>query len=74
MSKKILVIESDAPFAKELSRAIEARGLEARIVSDGKEGFDLAKVDRPDVIVLSVELPRMSGYSICNKLKKDDQL
>jgi DNA-binding response OmpR family regulator len=74
MSKKILVIESDAPFARELSSAIEARGLEARITGDGKEGFDLAKVDRPDAIVLCVELPRMSGYSICNKLKKDDEL
>lgn len=74
MSKKILVIESDAPFARELSSAIEARGLEARVTGDGKEGFDLAKVDRPDAIVLCVELPRMSGYSICNKLKKDDEL
>ncbi len=74
MSKKILLIESDGPFARELSAAIEARGLEARVTGDGKEGLDLAKADRPDLIVLCVELPKMSGYSVCNKLKKDDHL
>ena len=71
---KILLIESDGPFAQDLSTALEARGLEARVTADGKEGLDLAKVDRPDLIVLCVELPKMSGYSVCNKLKKDDQL
>ncbi|OFX24490.1 MAG: hypothetical protein A2V77_06365 [Anaeromyxobacter sp. RBG_16_69_14] len=71
---KILLIESDGPFAQDLSTALEARGLEARVTADGKEGLDLAKVDRPDLIVLCVELPKMSGYSVCNKLKKDEQL
>jgi CheY-like chemotaxis protein len=74
MAKKILLIESDGAFAQELADALEARGLQARVTGDGKEGLDLAKVDRPDCIVLCVELPKMSGYSICNKLKKDDQL
>ena len=71
---KILLIESDIALAKELSTAIEARGVEVRVTSDGKDGVDLAKVDRPDLIVLCVELPKMSGYSVCNKLKKDDHL
>jgi DNA-binding response OmpR family regulator len=71
---KILLIESDGAFAQELCTAIEARGVEARVTSDGKEGLELARADRPDLIVLCVELPKMSGYSVCNKLKKDDQL
>src|SRR6266702_2552627 len=74
MAKKILLIESDGAFAQELADALEARGLQARVTGDSKEGLDLARVDRPDCIVLCVELPKMSGYSICNKLKKDDQL
>jgi CheY-like chemotaxis protein len=43
-------------------------------MDDGKEGLDVATRDRPDLIVLCVELPKMSGYSICNKLKKDNDL
>lgn len=74
MAKRILLIESDGAVAQEMSEAIEARGLEARVTTDGKEGLELARMDRPDLIVLSVELPRMSGYSVCNKLKKDDEL
>ena len=74
MSKKILLIESDGAFAQHLANALEARGLQARVTGDGKEGLDLARIDRPDCIVLCVELPKMSGYSICNKLKKDEQL
>lgn len=71
---KILLIEGDSAFAQELSAALEARGIDARVTGDGKEGLELARVERPDLIVLCVELPKMSGYSVCNKLKKDDEL
>lgn len=74
MSAKILLIESDAAIASELSRALEARGLEVRITGDGKEGLELARDLRPDAVVLCVELPKMSGYSVCQKLKKDEAL
>jgi CheY-like chemotaxis protein len=74
MPKTILLIESDAPFARELCEALEARGFGVRVSGDGKEGLDLARDARPDAIVLCVELPRMSGYSVCNKLKKDEAL
>jgi CheY-like chemotaxis protein len=74
MPKTILLIESDAPFARELTAALEARGFGVRSSGDGKEGLDLARDVRPDAIVLCVELPRMSGYSVCNKLKKDEAL
>jgi CheY-like chemotaxis protein len=74
MGKTILLIESDAAFAREISAALEARGFAVRTSGDGKEGLDLARDLRPDAVVLCVELPRMSGYSVCNKLKKDDAL
>ena len=74
MSKTILLIENDAPFAEEISGGLEAMGYLVRVVGDGKDGLDLAKDLNPDAIVLCVELPKLSGYSICNKLKKDDAL
>ncbi len=74
MSKKIVLIESDAPFARELSDALEEKGFEARVTGDGKEGLDLVQASRPDAIVLCVELRGMSGYSVCTKLKKDESL
>jgi CheY-like chemotaxis protein/predicted nucleic acid-binding Zn-ribbon protein len=74
MPRKILLIESDAPFAREMAAALEEKGFEAQVSGDGKEGLDLARDLHPSAIVLCVELPKMSGYSICNKLKKDDGL
>lgn len=74
MSKKILLIESDTPFAEELTSALEARSLEVRVSGDGREGYEVAKEWVPDAIVLCVELPGMSGYVICQKLKKDEEL
>ena len=74
MSKTVLLIESDPKFAREMSAALESRGFGVRTSSDGKEGVELARALRPDCVVLCVELPGLSGYSWCNRLKKDDVL
>jgi DNA-binding response OmpR family regulator len=74
MSKTILLIENDAAFAREATDALEAAGFRVRVTGDGKEGLDLAREVSPAAIVLCVELPKMSGYSICQKLKKEEAL
>jgi CheY-like chemotaxis protein len=74
MPKKILLIENDAAFAAELSKALEASGFDLRVTGDGKLGIELAREWGPAGVVLSVELPGMSGYLVCQKLKKDDAL
>jgi CheY-like chemotaxis protein len=74
MSKTVLLIESDLAFARDMSAALESRGFGVRTSSDGKEGVELARALRPDCVVLCVELPGLSGYSWCNRLKKDEAL
>jgi CheY-like chemotaxis protein len=74
MPTTILLIENDAGFAREITEALEGAGYQVRVTGDGKEGLDLAHEVTPAAIVLCVELPKMSGYSICQKLKKDDAL
>jgi CheY-like chemotaxis protein len=74
MSKKILLIESDLAFARSICDGLEHAGFETRAVGDGKEGLELATDWAPGAVVLCVELPKMSGYVICQKLKKDDAL
>ena len=73
-SKRILVIESDEEFSESLVSLFSQYDVETRVIADGKEGLSTAKEDPPDMILLCVELPKMSGYSICNKLKKDKRL
>jgi CheY-like chemotaxis protein len=72
MPKKILLIENDSAFAAQLSESLEASGFDVRIAPEGKAGLDLAREWGPDAVVLCVELPGMSGYLVCQKLRKED--
>jgi DNA-binding response OmpR family regulator/predicted nucleic acid-binding Zn-ribbon protein len=74
MSTKVLVFESDAAFAGELRSELGKLGCSTCIVDDGSVGLQQASAERPDLILLSIELPRMNGFSVCNKLKKDPLL
>lgn len=74
MPKKILLIENDSAFAAEVSEALERSGFDVRATGDGKDGLDLAREWAPEAVVLCVELPGMSGYLTCQKLKRDDAL
>jgi CheY-like chemotaxis protein len=74
MPKKILLIENDQAFAAGVSRSLEDSGFEVRVTGDGRDGLDLAREWGPAAVVLCVELPGMSGYLVCQKLKKDDVL
>jgi DNA-binding response OmpR family regulator len=74
MLNKVLVFESDPAFAGELRTEFGNLGCATTVVDDGNVGLQKAAADRPDLILLSIELPRMNGFSVCNKLKKDANL
>src|SRR5450432_3483483 len=74
MPTKVLVFESDVAFAGELRNELGHLGCTTIVVDDGNVGLQQAASERPDLILLSIELPRMNGFSVCNKLKKDPQL
>ncbi len=75
MSKKIVLIESDTAFSLRIRADFEARGFSVFESSDGKASIDLVKRERPDLVVLAVELSAgQSGYIVCGKLKKDEEL
>ena len=71
MSKKVLIFESDAGFANELRGGFSRLGCDVTVVEDSTQGLQAAARDRPDLILLTVELPRSNGFSVCNKLKRD---
>src|SRR5690606_13057188 len=50
------------------------RGAEVEVVEDGEAGILRAEAKPPDVILLAIELPRMNGFSVCNKLKRHKNL
>ncbi|MFN7134304.1 MAG: PleD family two-component system response regulator, partial [Myxococcales bacterium] len=75
MSKKIFLIESDTAFSKKLRAEFEGKGFTVADTGDGKTAVEAARREKPDLVVLSVELAAgQSGYIVCGKLKKDDEL
>ncbi len=70
----VLVFESDHAFARELETELARYGCTVQVVDDANVGLQAAAIAPPSLILLSVELPKVNGYSVCNKLKKDPRL
>jgi CheY-like chemotaxis protein len=74
MSQSVLIIENDESYLKELTQLLEGEGLEVRSAGEGNRGLEMVQDDRPDLIVLAIELPTVSGFSVCKKLKRNPAL
>src|SRR6188472_3910122 len=74
MGQHILLFESDPAFATEVRANFERLGATVDVASDGAAGLELASAHRPDLILLSIELPGMNGFLVCKKLKKQEGL
>ncbi len=70
-SPLILVIEDSPTQAKQIAATLTSYNLRVVIASDGLEGLHVVDSQRPDLIILDVNLPTMNGYQVCNRLKRD---
>jgi len=68
---KVLVIEDDASMATALKDGFEYEGYSVSVAKDGAAGLRLATEAPPDLIILDVMLPKMSGLDVCRQLRKD---
>lgn len=67
--KTVLIVEDSPTQAVYLGNLLALNGLDTICVDNGEEGYHNAIVYLPNVIVLDVELPDMSGLQVCNLLK-----
>lgn len=74
MSQRILVFESDSDFASSVKSSFERLGAHVDVAGDGPSGLELAQGHKPDLILLSIELPGMNGFLVCKKIKKTAEL
>jgi DNA-binding response OmpR family regulator len=68
---KILIVEDDVAIAFGLERNLRFEGYEVQVATDGERGLRLAIDGRPDLIILDIMLPKVSGYEICQTLRKN---
>jgi DNA-binding response OmpR family regulator len=67
--KKILVVEDDLAILRGLKDNLEFESYEVLTAEDGERGYAVLKEKKPDLVILDLMLPRMSGYELCRKAR-----
>ncbi|MDD5347756.1 MAG: response regulator [Candidatus Omnitrophica bacterium] len=73
MVRKILMIDDDANIVRVVGSRLKANGYDFISAATGAEGIDRAKAEQPDLIIMDITMPGMSGYEAIGRLKQDDQ-
>jgi DNA-binding response OmpR family regulator len=73
MSKKILFVEDDEGFFNLFSAALSMRGYTIIHVADGSQAIEKTKLEKPDLVLLDIILPGMSGLDILKELKESEE-
>lgn len=71
--KKILFIEDEQALQKNLKKALANEGFPLISAFNGEEGLNLAKKEKPDLILLDLILPKLDGFGVLKKLKEDPE-
>jgi len=74
MSELILVIEDELPVQESIVTALEASGFRVIAASDGEEGLERLRSERPDLIVLDLMLPRIGGMDVCSAVREHSEV
>jgi twitching motility two-component system response regulator PilH len=69
--RKVLCVDDSSPDLINLEKIILSVGLVAITANSGKEALLRAKSDKPDLILMDVNMPDMDGYAVMRELKKD---
>lgn len=74
MTKSILIVEDNDLNMKLFNDLLEANGYETIQTMDGRDAIQLAQEHHPDLILMDIQLPEISGLEVTKMLKADDDL
>ncbi len=73
MPKKILVVDDEPAILKMISARLRAAGYGVISAENGSDALQLARTEKPDLIILDLMLPKMDGFEVCATLKSDER-
>ncbi len=74
MTKTVLIVEDNELNMKLFHDLLEAHGINTIETYDGKNVLDLAREKKPDLILMDIQLPEVSGLDVTKWLKEDEEL
>ncbi|MDP8911798.1 MAG: response regulator [Actinomycetota bacterium] len=69
---KVLVIDDEAPIRLLCRVNLEAEGMEVLEAANGERGLELARAERPDVVLLDVMMPGLTGWRVAEEILEDE--
>jgi two-component system response regulator MprA len=70
VAERVLVVEDDPPVRRMLERSLTAEGFDVRAAADGGAALAMAADSVPDLVVLDVTMPGLSGVDVCRRLRE----
>jgi len=68
--KKILICDDEPLIREAISYAVKKAGHEFVMAEDGLQAYDMVKAEAPDLVLLDVGMPGMSGFDVCKKIRE----
>lgn len=69
--KNVLIVEDDKAIRRSLEFGLKGEDFNIKVAGDGEEGLAIARAEKPDLILLDVILPKVSGLDVLKQLKED---
>lgn len=74
MAKKILIIEDEADIQTFLTTLLRRNGYETVVASNGAEGLEIGRSEKPDLVILDLSMPSQSGTDFYRSSRRDNEL
>jgi two-component system, cell cycle response regulator DivK len=68
---RVLIVEDNEENRDSLSRRLQRRGFDVLLAPDGRVGVDMAKAERPDLILMDMNMPELDGWEASRQVKAD---
>ncbi len=74
MAEKVLIVEDDLVLRETLTYNLTRQGYTVICAANGLKGLELARQERPDLLLLDVMLPGMDGFEVCRRLRQEQNI
>ena len=71
--KKVLIVDDEPDIVELLSMRFEINGYSVLAAQNGEEALEKVNTGNPDIVILDLMLPKITGYEVCRMLKFDDK-